>query len=93
MVSRDRLASYSSFKHSHTLADDLCLIKKAVLRRNLIRFRLGVSPLKAPRLRHTDRSQGNYASPYRKNADETEIRFPFARHKDADETEMYFLFA
>ena len=40
MVSRDRLAFYSSFKQSHSLADYLCVIKKAVLRRNLIRFRL-----------------------------------------------------
>ena len=51
IVSRDRLAFYSSFKQSHSLADYLCIIKKAVLRRNLIRFRLGVSPLKAHRLR------------------------------------------
>ena len=48
IVSRDRLAFYSSFKQSHSIADYLCIIKKAVLRRNLIRFRLGVSPLKAP---------------------------------------------
>ena len=40
MVSRDRLAFYSSLKQSHSLADYLCIIKKAVLRRNLIRFRL-----------------------------------------------------
>ena len=57
MVSRDHLAFYSSFKQSHSLAYYLCIIKKAVLRRNLIRFRLGVSPLKAHRLRYTDRSQ------------------------------------
>ena len=43
-----------------SLADYVCIIKKAVLRRNLIRFRLGVSPLKAHRLRYTDRSQGNF---------------------------------
>ena len=40
MVSRDRLAFYSSLKQSHSLADYLCIIKKAVLRRNLIRLRL-----------------------------------------------------
>ena len=40
MVSRDRLAFYSSYKQRHSLADYLCIIKKAVLRRNLIRFRL-----------------------------------------------------
>ena len=57
IVSRDRLAFYSSFKQSHSLADYLCIIKKAVLRRNLIRFRLGVSPLKAHRLRYTDHKE------------------------------------
>ena len=57
IVSRDRLAFYSSFKQSHSLADYLCIIKKAVLRRNFIRFRLGVSSLKVHRLRYTDRSQ------------------------------------
>ena len=68
MVSRDRLDFYSSFKQSHSLADCLCIIKKAVLRRNLIRFRLGVSPLKAPhRLRYTDRSQGSYTCPFCKD--------------------------
>ena len=55
MVLRDRLAFYYSFKQSHSLADYRCIIKKAVLRRNLIRFKLGVSPLKARRLRYTDR--------------------------------------
>ena len=49
MVSRDRLAFYSLFKQSHSLADCFCIINKAVLRRNLIRFRLGVSHLKAHR--------------------------------------------
>ena len=77
MVLRDRLAFYSSFKQSHSLADCLCIIKKAVLRRNLIRFRLGVSPLKAHRLRYTDRSQGSYTCPFCKDSDETEIHFLF----------------
>ena len=55
MVSRDRLAFHYSFKQSHSLADYRCIIKKAVLRRNLIRFKLGVSPLEVRRLRYTDR--------------------------------------
>ena len=38
MVSRDRLAFYSSFRQNHSIADYLCIIKKAALRRNLIRF-------------------------------------------------------
>ena len=49
MVSRDRLVFYS-FEQSHSLADYLCIIKKAVLRRNLVRVRPGVYPLKAHRL-------------------------------------------
>ena len=77
IVSRDCLAFYSSFKQSHSLAAYLCIIKKAVLRRNLIRFRLGVSPLKAHRLRYTDRSQGNYTCPFCKDSDEAEIHLLF----------------
>ena len=38
MVARDRLAFYSSVKQSHSLADYFCIIKKVVLRRNLIRY-------------------------------------------------------
>ena len=70
MVSRDRLAFYTSFKQSHLLADYLCIIKKAVARRTLIRFRLGVSLLKVRLLRYTDRSQGKYryACPRNRNS-------------------------
>ena len=60
MFPRDRLAFYSTFKRSHPHTKYLCIIKKAVLRRNLIRFRLGVSPLKA-HLRHTDHKEIMYA--------------------------------
>ena len=91
IVSRDRLAFYSSFKQSHSLADYLCIIKKAVLRRNLIRFRLGVSPPKAHRLRYTDRSQGNYACPFCKDSDETEIHFLFVCPKYKTLRETYLL--
>ena len=88
MVSRDRLAFYSLFKQSHSLADCFCIINKAVLRRNFISFRLGVSPLKAHRLRYTDRSQGNYTCPFCKDSDETEIHFLFvcAKYKKLRET-------
>ena len=71
------LLLYSSFKQSHSLADYLCIIKKGFLRRNSIRFRLRVSPLKTHRLRYTDRSQGNYTWPFCKDSDETEINFLF----------------
>jgi len=87
MVSRDRLDFYS-FKQSHSLADYLTIIKKAVLRRNLIRFRLGVSPLKAHHLRYTDRSQGNYTCPFCKDSDEPKIHFLFVcpKYKTLRET-------
>ena len=73
------LCTHRSNKLSHFLADYLCNIKKAVLRRNLIKFRLVVFPLKAHRLRYTDRSQGNYVCPFCKDADETE--FPLCMSK------------
>ena len=60
MFPGDRLAFYSSFKRSHPLAEYLCIIKQAVLRRNLIKFRLGVSPLKA-HLRYTGHKEIMYA--------------------------------
>ena len=78
-------------KQSHSLADYLCIIKKAVLRRNLIRFRLGVSPLKAHRLRYTDRSQGNYTCPFCKDSDQTEIHFLFVCPKYKTLGETYLL--
>ena len=80
-----------SLSLSLPLADYLCIIKKAVLRRNLIRFRLGVSPLKAHRLRYTDRSQGNYACPFCKDSDETEIHFLFVCPKYKTLRETYLL--
>ena len=91
MVSRDCLASYSSFKQSNSLADYLCIIKKAVIRRNLIRFRLGVSLLKAHCLRYTGRSQENYTCSFCKNSDETEIHFLFVCPKYKTLRETYLL--
>ena len=88
MVLRDCLTFYSSFKQNHSLGDYLSIIKKAVLRRNLIRLSLGVSRLKAHHLRYTDRSQGNYACPFCKDTDETEIHFLFVcpKYKTLRET-------
>jgi len=56
MASKDRLAFYSTFKKSHSLADYLFTVKKALLRKHLVRFRLGVSPLKTHRLRYSERA-------------------------------------
>ena len=64
----ERGVENASFRQSHSLADYLCIIKKAVARRTLIRFRLGVSLLKVRRLRYTDRSQGKYACPRNRNS-------------------------
>ena len=91
MVSRDRLIFYSSFKQSHSLADYSCIRKKAVLWRNLIRFRLGVSHLNAHRLRHTDRSHGYYTCLFCKETDETKIHFVFVCPKYEMLRETYFL--
>ena len=91
MVSRDRLVFYTLFKQSHSLADCFCIINKAVLRRYFIRFRLGVSPLKAHRLRYTDRSQATYACPFCKDIDETKIHFLFACPKYKTLRETYLL--
>ena len=73
------------------LADYLRIIKKAFPRRNSIRFRLGVSPLKAHRLRYTDRSQAKYACPFCKDIDETKIHFLFACPKYKTLRETYLL--
>ena len=66
--------------------------KKAVLRRILTRFRLGVGvcPLKANHLQYTDRSQGIYACPFCKDTDETEINFLYEcpQYKTFRETYM-----
>ena len=96
MVSRDRLALLL-VNQSHFLADYVCIIKKAVLRRNLVAFRLWVSPLKAHCLRYTDRSQENYACIFRKDTDESEIHFLFVcpKYKMLRETyllETFYLF-
>lgn len=69
----------------------LFIIMKAVVRRNLIRDRLGVSPLKAHCLWHTDRSKGNYACPFCKDSDETEIHFLFVCPKYKTLRETYLL--
>ena len=60
MASKDRLAFYSTFKKSHSLADYLFTVKKAVLRKHLVRFRLGVSPLKTHRLRYSQKNTRHF---------------------------------
>ena len=74
MASKDRLAFYSTFLKSHSLADYLFTVKKAVLRKHLVRFRLGVSPLKTHRLRYSERTQDIFTCPFC-DTNESEIHF------------------
>ena len=74
MASKDRLAFYSSCKTSHSLADYLFTVKKAVLRKRLVRFRLGVSPLKTHRLRYSERTPDIFTCPFC-DTNESEIHF------------------
>ena len=60
VASKDRLAFYSSFLKSHSLADYLFIVKKAVLRKHLVRFRLGVSPLKTHRVRYSQQQKQTF---------------------------------
>ena len=86
MVSRDRLAFYSSFKQSHSLADYLCIIKKAVLRRNLIRFSLLLRPtVYATQTDHKEVIHAHFLK-----TDETEIHFLFVcpKYKTLRETHL-----
>ena len=62
MASKDRLADY------------LFPIKKAVLRKHLVRFRLGVSPLKTHRLRYSERTPDLFTCPFC-DTNESEIHF------------------
>ena len=59
---------------SHSLADYLFTIKKAVLRKHLVRFRLGVSPLKTYRLRYSERTPDIFICPFC-DTNESEIHF------------------
>ena len=74
MASKDRLAFYSTFKKIHSLADYLITVKKAVLRKHLVRFRLGVSPLKTHRLRYSERTSNIFTCPFC-DTNESEIHF------------------
>ena len=60
MASKNRLAFYSTFLKSHSVADYLFIVKKAVLRKHLVRFRLGVSPLKTHRLRYSQKNTRHF---------------------------------
>ena len=59
---------------SHSLADCLFTVKKAVLRKHLVRCRLGVSPLKPHRLRYSERTPNMLTCPFC-DTNESEILF------------------
>ncbi len=74
MASKDRLVFYCTFLKSHSLADYLFTVKKAVLRKHLVRFRLGVSPLKTHRLRYSEETPDIFTCPFC-DTNESEIHF------------------
>ena len=89
MASKDRLAFYSTFLKSHSLADYLFTVKKAVLRKHLLRFRLSVSPLKTHRLRYSERTQDIFTCPFC-DTNESEIHFLLVCPKYKTLRETYF---
>ena len=65
---------YSAMASKDRLADYLFPIKKAVLRKHLVRFRLIVSPLKTRRLRYSERTPDIFTCPFC-DTNESEIHF------------------
>ena len=61
-------------KKSYSLANYLFIINKAVLRKHLVRFRLGVSRLKTHRLRYSERTPNMLTCPFC-DTNESEILF------------------
>ena len=59
---------------SHSLSDYLFTVKKAVLRKHLVRFRLGVSLLKTHRLRYSQKAPDIFTCPFC-DTNESEINF------------------
>ena len=77
MASKGRLAFYSTLKTSQSLTDYLFTVKKAVLWKHLVRFRLGVSPLKKHLLRYSQITPDIFTCPF----------------CDTNESEMHFFFS
>ena len=65
---------YSAMASKDRLADYWFTIKKAVLRKYLVRFRLGVFPLKTNRLRYAERTPDIFTCPFY-DTNESEIHF------------------
>ena len=73
-LQRTALPSIPHLKKGHSLADYLFTVKKAVLRKHLVRFRLIVSPLKTRRLRYSERTPDIFTCPFC-DTNESEIHF------------------
>ena len=75
------LFCFSSFKQVHGLSPYLLTVKNVALKRNLVRFRLGVSFLKLQRLRFSKTTQENFRRPFCEDPYESEIHFLLVRSK------------
>ncbi len=73
-LQRTVLPSIPHFKKVILLQIICLLLKKAVLRKHLVRFRLGVSPLKTHRLRYAERTPDIFTCPFC-DTNESKIHF------------------
>ncbi|XP_070193997.1 uncharacterized protein, partial [Littorina saxatilis] len=88
--SKERFLFYSTFKSALSMSSYLNDLKHVKARNCLIRLRLGVSPLKVHRLRHTRSSTAeDYLCPFCANETEDEIHFVLKCPKYAGIREYY----
>ena len=88
MASKDHLAFYSSFLKSHSLADYLFTINKAVLKYHLVRFTIGVYPVQTHRLRYSKRTPDIFTCQFC-DTNESDIHFLLVWPKYKTLREMY----
>jgi hypothetical protein len=77
ITSKDRFSFYSTFKSVHTIPSHIFDINNIAVRKSLIRFRLGVSPLKPHKFRHSTSSPNLYDCPFCIKTIESELHFLF----------------
>ena len=80
---------YSAMASKDRLADYLFFIKKAVLRKYMVRFRLGVFSLKTHRLRYAERTPDIFTCPFC-DTNKSEIHFLLVCPKYKTLRETYF---
>ena len=88
-VSGERFSFYTSFKSLPGLPQAIFQIKNIAVRKTLLRFRLGVSPLKTHKYRHIARSMESLHCPFCKNIPESEIHFLLVCPKYCEVREKY----